>query len=103
MKNAHGESATIISIIELRRLLTDLKDKGPTICVRFRMLGDMWLNNFVRVIYVTERGVILHDEVAGKLLTILDLINVVQVELDGKFQNFQPYFHYTVKPMPEFS
>jgi hypothetical protein len=98
MKGAHN----LISVIELRRLLIELKDKHPDVCIRFRILGEMWFRNFVKIVYVTEKGAILHDEQAGKLLAVLDLNSVVQLELDGRFQNYQPYLHYDVKPLPEF-
>jgi hypothetical protein len=90
-------SQSLISVLELRRLLIELKDKRPDISVRYRLLGEMWANHFMRVTKVTEKGVALIDEFSGRLLIIPNLSNIMQFELDNRFQNFQPYFHYGVK------
>ncbi|HYC83870.1 MAG TPA: hypothetical protein VEB86_01555 [Chryseosolibacter sp.] len=87
-----------ISVIELKRLLVDLKDKRPDIGVRFRVIGDLWDKNFASIVLVTDRGVILNDESNANICTIPDLKNVIQFEIDGPFQNFQPYNHYDVNP-----
>ena len=42
-------------MLELKRLLVDLKEKRPDICVRYRLLGEMWGVNFMRVIHITEK------------------------------------------------
>lgn len=88
----------LISVLELKRLLVELKDKRPDICVRYRLLGEMWAQHFMRVLRVTEKGVMLSDEPSNKLVLITDLSNVMQFELDNRFQNFQPFYHYEVKP-----
>lgn len=86
------------NVWELRRLLIELRDKRPDICVRFRLLGEMWFQHFMRLILVTEKGVILNNEVTGRLVRVHDLSHVMQFEIDRPFQNFKPYFHYNVKP-----
>ena|SRR5687768_8191232 len=91
----------LISILELKRLLTELKDKRPDICFRYRMLGELWIPNFHRVIRVTDNGVILNDEVSNRLRNIADLSGIMQFEIDNSFQNFEPHFHYEVKPFSE--
>lgn len=82
--------------IELRRLLYELRDRRPDICIRFRLLGEMWQSNHLRVIKLTDRGVVLFDEAEGKVYVINDLRNVMQFELDQIFQQYQPHFHYEV-------
>jgi hypothetical protein len=91
-----------ISVIELKRLLVDLKDKRPDIGVRFRIVGDLWDKNFASIVLVTDRGVILNDESNDRICTIPDLKNVIQFEIDGPFQNFQPFNHYDVSPFAGF-
>jgi len=91
---------TLISVLELRRLMVDLSEKRPDICIRFRLLGEMWNVNFVRVIKLTERGVVLMDDLRG-LQSISDLNFVMQFEIDKAFQGFQPYYHYEVTPVSE--
>ena len=86
-----------ITVLELRRLLIELRDKRPDICIRFRLLGEMWFVHFMRIILIAGKGVILNNEVSNKLVRVTDLSNVIQFEIDHRFQNYRPYYHYTVK------
>jgi hypothetical protein len=92
------ERPAIIPVIVLKRLLVELKDKRPDICIRIRCMGELWGQQFTRVVIVTERGALFNDETQNRLLTIRDLSVIMQFELDNRFQNFQPYFHYHVDP-----
>jgi hypothetical protein len=92
----------LISVLELKRLLVDLKEKRSDICVRYRLLGEMWVVNSMRVINVTENGVMLNDERKNQLINLPDLSLIMQFELDAPFQGFQPHFHYNVRPMNDF-
>ena len=85
-------------MLELRRLLFEIKDLRPDICVRFRFMGEMWQTHFHRVIKLTEKGVVLNDEKSNKLVFVQDLNQVMQFEMDQTFQKFQPHHHYTVDP-----
>jgi hypothetical protein len=89
---------TLISSLELKRLLVEIAGKRPDVCMRYRLLGEMWQRNFMRVLKVTDKGVMLNDEVKNKLLSIHDLTSIVQFEIDVKFQEYQPHFHYDVTP-----
>jgi len=91
---------TLISVLELRRLLFDLLEKRPDICVSFRLLGELWNVNFLRVMRMTEKGGIFFDEAHG-LVSVSDLNFVMQFEIDKPFQVFQPYYHYEVTPAVE--
>ena len=86
----------LISTLELKRLLFDLKDKRPDVCIRFRLLGEMWAENFMRVIMVTEKGAIFNDESINEFVNVSDVANIMQFEIDNRFQNFQPHYHYEV-------
>jgi hypothetical protein len=88
-----------VTVLELKRLLIELTDKRPDICVRFRLIGEMWFQHFTRIIVVTETGVIINDEVSARLIRVRDLSNVMQFEIDRGFQNFKPHYHYTVNMM----
>lgn len=88
---------TLISAIELRRLMVDLKEKRPDICIRFRLLGEMWNVNFMQVIRISDKEVLLLDE-TNHLVSIHDLNFVMQFEIDKSFQSYQPYYHYEVTP-----
>jgi hypothetical protein len=95
-------SKNLISVLELRRLLHDIQDRRPDICVRFRLLGEMWSPNFLSVSSVNGKGVLMKDHHGSKLISVSDLTNVMQFELDNAFIGFQPHYHYEVKPLPEF-
>lgn len=92
------QTRNLISVLELKRLLVSLREHRPDICMRFRMMGQMWSANFMRVIHVTESGVLLNDETDGKLYNITDLTQIMQFELDHTFQAFSAHFHYEVSP-----
>lgn len=87
-----------IPVLELRRLLFELRDFRPDVCVRFRLIGEMWQTHSCRIIKLTEKGVVLNDEKSNKLIFIQDLNQVMQFEIDQSFQQFQPHFHYQVHP-----
>ena len=91
-----------VSVLELKRLLIELSDKRPDICIRFRLLGEMWFPHFMRIIIVTEGGVLLNNEVSNKLVRVYDLGNVMQFEIDRTFQNFKPHNHYSINHSERF-
>ena len=92
---------SLISVTSLRKLLLDIKDTRPDIGIRFRMLGEMWCRNFMRVESIASKGVLLNDDHDHKLISVFDLTNVMQFELDHSFNGFQAYFHYEVSPIHE--
>ena len=85
-----------INVIELKRLLHQIKDLRPDICVRVRLMGELWQNHYLRIIMLNESGVILNNEVINKLIIIQDLKTIMQLELDNIFQQYQPNFHYSI-------
>jgi hypothetical protein len=89
---------TLISVLELRRLMVDLSEKRPDICIRFRLLGELWSNHFMRVVRIRDKGGLLFDE-SNNLVSVSDLNFVMQFEIDKPFQGFQPYYHYDVTPV----
>lgn len=88
---------TLISVLELKRLMVDLSEKRPDICIRFRLLGELWTTHFMQVMRVTEKGVLLFDNMRG-LVSVSDLNFVMQFEIEKPFQGFQPHYHYEVTP-----
>ena len=91
---------TLISVLELKRLMIDLADKRPDISIRFRLLGELWSRDFFRVVRVTDKGAVFFDDTQG-LVSVSDLNFIMQVEIDKPFQGFQPYYHYEVNPVFE--
>lgn len=92
------KTKTLISALELKRLLVEITEKQPGVCLRYRLIGEMWQPNFMRVLKATGKGVMLNDEQKNKLIVLPDLNAIVQFEIDVRFQNFQPHFHYNVSP-----
>lgn len=91
---------TLISVLELRRLMVDLVEKRPDICIRFRLLRELWNVYFLQILRVTGKGALFFDE-NNNLVSISDLNFVMQFEIDRRFQGFQPYYHYEVTPVFE--
>ncbi len=85
-----------ISFLELKRLLVDLEEKQPGISIRYRLLGETWYHNFVKIVKANEHDLTVKDEIADKVLFIRDLRAIIQFELDSPFQTFEPHFHYDV-------
>jgi hypothetical protein len=95
-------ASNLISVVEFKRLLVELKEKKPGVLVRFRLLGELWARNFMSIAGVSERGVIFKDEVVNNFIILSNLTDVIQFEIDEPFQSYRPYNHYDVKPSPEF-
>jgi hypothetical protein len=88
-----------VAVLELRRLLFELKDLPPDIFIRFRVLGEMWQVNFSQVVRLTEQGVYIFNVQTKEVTLLRDLNNVIQFEIDSAFQQYQPHDHYTVVPL----
>jgi hypothetical protein len=90
------KAKSLISVLELRRLLITIVDYNLPVGFRYRMLGEMWQPGFSRVAKVTEKGVILNDDSKNKSCIISDLSQIIQFEVDGRIHTFDPNFHYDV-------
>jgi hypothetical protein len=86
-----------IQALELRRLLYELKDQRPDICIRLRLIGEMWQPSFTRVIKLTEEGVVLLNDHNNQAVVVKDLREVVQFEIDARYQNYHPHNHYNLE------
>ncbi|HWA34780.1 MAG TPA: hypothetical protein VG737_11645 [Cyclobacteriaceae bacterium] len=95
-------STDSVSTLELKRLLFDLKEKRPDICIRYRLLGKFWMLNFAHVVSVGDRGAKFYDPLTKTPHDVTDISDIVQFELDKKFQIYQPHFHYDVMWTREF-
>jgi hypothetical protein len=85
-----------ISPAELKRLLVSITTDAVRPCFRYRLLGEMWQSDFMRVVIVKDDSLILNDQLKNRLVAIRDLKSIMQFELDGALQSFQPHFHYDV-------
>lgn len=88
-----------VSTTQLKRLLSRLADYPESeVCIRTRILGEMWHPNFMRVLRLSDKGVVmLNDETLRKAVIIPFARDIIQFELDKRFENYSPHFHYTVK------
>lgn len=93
------ETKSSITSLELKQLLVQLVEV-PSICFRFRMLGEMWMKHLVHVTAVNEKTVLMFDDIETKYY-LVKINNIVQFEIDSRFQTYQPFFHYEVRPSTE--
>lgn len=85
-----------LTILELKRLLIEIQEQRPDICVRYRLMGEMWKPHFFRIILITDTGGFFRDESNDRLMHISTLDKIIQFEIDHSFQQFQPHFHYDI-------
>ena len=90
--------AQTVSFIQLKALLTSIKDGNNPVHVRFRVLGGMWQRDFMEVIDVDDDRIIFKSENGGKLIILNDMKMIVQFELYHSLAAYQPNYHYTVVP-----
>jgi hypothetical protein len=88
-----------VNTLSLRNLLQELNAHNSGVCFRFRLLGEMWKPNFMRIVKVTDSGAILTDELTKEFVFLSDLSDVVQFELDNRHKDYEPHFHYEVAPL----
>lgn len=88
-------SSDVITPLEFKRILFELWEHSPQTKIRLRAMGKMWDRNFLQVVHITGGdAIILHGSDQMKQVSIND---IVQFELETKFQDFRPNNHYTVE------
>jgi hypothetical protein len=85
-----------LTVLELQRVLIEIQEQRPDICIRYRLIGEMWKTNFIKIISVVEKGIFLKDEQAYQLIHLQNIENIMQFEIDHNFQNFEAHFHYDI-------
>ena len=98
IKSLPDYSPSHISTTELKSLLASLPDHAHRINFRYRLMGEMWQPVFMRVLFVTDTGVMLKDELRERTIFLSDIKMIIQFELDGSIYNYGPHFHYDVIP-----
>jgi hypothetical protein len=86
----------LVSIDELKKLLHEFDEKRANVLVRFRLMGQMWSERFMKVIKVTDAGAFFDDSGTRQYVHVPDLRNVIQFEIDTGWNSFQPYYHYQI-------
>lgn len=90
-----------ITTLELNELLFQLIDQQPSTGVRIRLLGQLWQQSFMKIKTLDDAGLTLVDEAKGVRIHVTSLDNIMQFEIDQRFQAYQPHFHYDVSPGKE--
>jgi hypothetical protein len=85
-----------LTVLELRRLLIELREERPDICIRYRLIGQTWTRNFARIVHVVDSIVFVKEEESSVIFPIPSLGNIVQFEIDNNFHSLKAYFHYDV-------
>jgi hypothetical protein len=85
-----------VSIHELRKLLHEFDEKHANVLVRFRLMGEIWSERFMKVIKVTDSGAFFDDAATHEYIHVPDLGKMIQFEIDTRWNIFQPYFHYQI-------
>jgi hypothetical protein len=88
-----------VSVVEFRQLLITLKEHTHDTCIRVRIMGQLWEQNFMRIIHVSETHVFLRNEAEESPLKYFKLDEVMNFEIDKPFQDFKPHDHYNVLPL----
>ena len=96
------EINTTISLQEFKRLVYDLSESQHGSCMRYRLIGEMWYHNFVKVLRTDEQGLTMIDEVSERMIVVRSLSSVVQFELDRSFQSYRPNAQYDIISGREF-
>ena len=78
--------------------MSDLTTQRPSVGIRFRILGELWKPNFMHIVKMTDRGAIFNDQSTKEFVFVMDLAEVVQFEVDDRYNDLQPNFHYEVNP-----
>jgi hypothetical protein len=85
-----------LTILEFKRLLIELKEKRPDICIRYRLIGEMWMDNFTKIRSVVGNSLFVEYERIGMTIHVQNIGNVIQFEIDQNFQQYVAHFHYEV-------
>ena len=94
-KNATNGEKKSVSVPELKQMLVSILDHNLPVYIRYRLIGEMWQRNFMKVLKLTDKGALLL-EVGNpdKLIIVQNLGDIIQFEIDSQFQAFQPHDHY---------
>jgi hypothetical protein len=85
-----------LTVLELKRLLIELKEKRPDICIRYRLIGEMWIDNFASIRSIIGNSMFVSYEQFGMSIHIPNIGNIMQVEIDQTFQQYEAHFHYDI-------
>jgi hypothetical protein len=89
------ERKNTISTADMKSLLISLH-AHTVIRIRIRLFGRMWEDHFADIIRVTEEVVII-QACEHRELKSIPISDVIQFELEDRFQMLDCFSHYTVR------
>lgn len=91
------EITTTVSVGELSKLITTLYQQKLPVLIRFRVLGQLWYPNFVRITeLLDDRRIVFYDERRNTLVSLRNFAAIAQFEVDERINPFEPGNHYDV-------
>jgi len=85
-----------VSVQELKLLLSSILQRHANVRFRCVLEGEVWPADFMRILLVTEKGVILNEEKSNKTISIKFLNDIIQFELEKTYENYQAKSRYTI-------
>ena len=89
-------ATTVTTIQDLNQIIQSIIENNLRVGIRFRTLGQLWYPNFLRVLKMDDKRVLLFDETRKFSISLRDLSSITQFELDSRLGAFKPNFHYQV-------
>lgn len=90
-------SNEIISLQELKLLVTSIIRGKARIRIKCLMDGGVWAQQFSNIIMLTERGLVLTDDANDKIKSVRFKDHVVQFVLDRPFESYDSNLAYKVR------
>jgi tRNA G26 N,N-dimethylase Trm1 len=87
-----------VSVQELKLLLSDILEQHANIRMKYQLNSENWNDHYLRILLVTDKGVILNDERNNKITSIKFLSDISRFELDKAHETFSSSCQYKVNP-----
>lgn len=85
-----------ISLLELKLLMKSIVSKQAKIRIKCLLEGGTWTSQFLSVMMVTEKGIVLNDDFNNKIKSIKFLHQVIQFIIDKPFDSYVSNLAYVV-------
>jgi hypothetical protein len=89
-------SNEVISLLELKLLAKSIISKHAKIRIKCLLEGGSWTGQFLSVMMVTEKGLVLSDDSNNKIKSIRFIDQIVQFVIDKPFDSYTPNMAYIV-------
>ena len=95
-RNTLPNSNEIISLLELKLLAKSIIRKHAKIRIKCLLEGGSWTSQFLSVMMVTEKGLVLNDDSNNKIKSIKFIDQIVQFVIDKPFDSYNPDLAYVI-------